>query len=377
MPRVFAACGGLLVGGCGPGSGEELNPWGALEIAYLASPSNVDDVEMRELRVTDVDGAMDIAVEHAGRVTSDAVAWSPDGQRIAYVGELLPPPSPFEVATSGGLFAVDHDGEELLAEILDTTGHGGSSPALSWSPRGDRIALVRSGTSWAPQCQMGGLMLLVVDLDPTLLEEDRVGTNESDVQSSAPAWAPDGDSLVVAAERLACGDDGELVSFSWNVHLCGLDGGCSPPYGPSTYEGDEWLGGWSPDGEWLAVSVGTRYGPAGSTQLHLWTADGNASTPLTSGECSHEGAAWFPDGDRLLTLRSCEDAVREHVIIDVNTGGIEDVLPDLGSFVSIAPDGTRLLHVAGEDPPRIAIYDLEDDRVTVLAEGEAPVWRPG
>lgn len=368
---------GLFLGACGPTAEEEMDPWGTLEIAYLASPTVVGDVMTRELRVTDVDGTNDVPVEHARPVTSDAVAWSPDGKRIAYVSELIARPSLTEVATSGGLYAADADGEELLAEILDTTGYGGSTPALSWSPRGDRIAMLRSGESWAFQCQMSALLLLVVDVDLGTPADERVDVERSDVAASTPAWAVDGGSVAVGAEYLICGDDGELDSFSWNIHLCGRESGsCQSSYGPSTQERDEWLGSWSPDGERIAVNVGTRYGPAGSIQLELWSADGNSAASLTSGECSHEGAAWFPARDRLITLRSCGDGMREHVIVDVSTADVVDVLPELGGSVSIAPDGERVLHVSGTDPSRIGIYDLNDHRVTTLAEGEAPVWRP-
>lgn len=369
-----------LIVGCGPGNAQP-NPWGALEIAYLASPTTTDGVVSRELRVTDAAGTEDVAVEHARAVTSDAVAWSPDGQRIAYVGELLPEPT-VHAATTGGLYAVDHDAEELLAEIWDTSGYGGSSPALSWSPRGDRIALVRSGLSWAPQCVMAGVLLLVVDLDSSTPRDPstvdvRLDAQNSDIDPSALAWSPDGESVAVGAEHLFCDDEGQLVSFGWNVQLCGHENiACSSYSGGVNSDEDEWLGAWSPDGERLVVLTGTRFGSPSSAQLDVWAADLSSSAPLTSGACSHEGAAWFPDGDRVLTRRSCGEGLHEHVVIDAGTGRVEKVLPDLGVSVSIAPDGLRLLHVTSDDPSRISIYDLEEDRATVLAAGEAPAWRP-
>lgn len=372
---------------CGPAV--EHDAWSGAELGYLAALPPEARIGKYELRVADVEGGVDVAVDGARPVNSDMLAWSPDGDRIAFVGELAIPPGMSgegDLDATGGLFAIGPAGEQLLGSLSEGWFGDTSCPALSWSPRGDRIAVVRGGYSWAFQCQMQGWLLRVADLDVTAASEGDVGSWASDVDPYPPVWSSDGGALLVGAEYLVCGDDGELVSFGRSVREC-AEGGCSSTFGPES-TGDAWPTAWSPKGEWIAVNVGTRYGPAGALRVELWSADGLTSREVGAQPCSLEGALWFPDGARLLTRRACDGRPKEYVIVDVATGAVErelgtlgpqpeiDFGPRLGTAITLSPDGMRIAYETADEPSRIVILDLEDGSETVIAEGRAPAWRP-
>jgi Tol biopolymer transport system component len=68
--------------------------------------------------------------------TFDAMpAWSPDSERIAFVGRLT-------VDGAAGIWVINADGSNAVQLTQD----GGDAP--SWSPAGDRIAFARGGSIW-------------------------------------------------------------------------------------------------------------------------------------------------------------------------------------------------------------------------------------
>ena len=97
-----------------------------------------------------------------------APAWSPDGQRIAFV-------------TRGDLWVADADGTHTGELVADA-----DQPA--WSPNGRRLAFARDGSVWTIRADG--------------LDERRLAVG------AHPAWSPDG-------ERLAFDRDGEVITVRW------------------------------------------------------------------------------------------------------------------------------------------------------------------
>ena len=115
-----------------------------------------------------------------------APAWSPDGQRIAFV-------------TRGDLWVADADGKHTGKLVSDA-----DQPA--WSPNGRRLAFERGGAVWTIRADG--------------LDERRLAVG------AHPAWSPDG-------RRLAFDRDGEVITVRWyggNARAAGL--GEDPAYGP-------------------------------------------------------------------------------------------------------------------------------------------------
>ena len=190
---------------------------------------------------------------HRGAV--NAVAWSPDGTRLATAGD------------DGTTRLWDPTTGEQLTTL---TGHTGSVYAVAWSPDGTRLATAGDdGTTrlW----------------DPTTGEQLTTLTGHTS-SVYAVAWSPDGTRLATAS------DDGttRLWDPTTGEQLTTLTGHTSSVYAVA----------WSPDGTRLATA-----GDDGTARLWDPTT-GEQLTTLTGHTDSVYAVAWSPDGTRLATASS-------------------------------------------------------------------------
>ncbi len=173
-----------------------------------------------------------------------APAWSPDGQRIAFV-------------TRGDLWVADADGTHPGSLTNDA-----DQPA--WSPNGRRLAFERDGSIWTIRADG--------------LDERRLATG------AHPAWSPDG-------RRLAFDRDGEVITLRWyGGDARDAGAGVDPAYGPSGQLAVV------QDGEIVVRGkvVGSGTEPAWSPSGKLAWVDGN--TIYVDGRAVHQGQqpAWRP-----------------------------------------------------------------------------------
>ena len=164
-----------------------------------------------------------------------APAWSPSGDRIAFVSR-------------GNLWVADADGShrnELLEE----------ADQPSWSPNGRRIAFVRDGRVWTVRADG--------------LDERRLA------RGAHPSWSPDG-------ERIAFDRDGEVITVRWYGGAAKHAGtGTDPAYAYDgrlavVQDGQIVVGGnvvaegesptWSPGGKLAYEREGVIY--VGATAVH-------------------------------------------------------------------------------------------------------------
>ena len=186
LTAISAGAAALAVTAIGVGayilvSGDSPSPGTGDVIAYSCKERNnvwyavcvmkVDGSEKR--RVTD-------------RLTTTDPAWSPDGRQIAFtrnedVGE-------FTTFTDDDVFVMDADGGNVRQLTREKDGSSSSQPA--WSPDGQRIAYVRGPSIASAVVSSTPLAfgeLLVVDAAGG--ESTRLTRGEPD---AAPAWSPDG-----------------------------------------------------------------------------------------------------------------------------------------------------------------------------------------
>lgn len=214
--------------------------------------------------------------------TSDAgPVWSPDGMRIAFVSERTGNPEIYTM-TSGG------------QAPLNLTGNPADDLDPAWSPDGTRIAFVSN--------RDGNMELYTMSAaDGTLLQRETT----TDADESAPAWSPDGLQIAyIAAEDdfadLVVLQDGTPRALTSQAVVSAL--------------------AWSPDGERIAYVAET---PAGSGQTALFSVrpDGADLMQYTLDAGEIAGVSWSPDG-RWLAFASNQGGTFDLFAIQASGAGL-------------------------------------------------------
>lgn len=299
----------------------------------LAVVGRQDDV--RHLSVLNVEGG------HLARLTATkgdierAIAWSPDGSRIAflmdptYEEEEFPSWWPYEGSETKGNwlatsnvrylqpYVIDGEGSEptrLADKTVARRGMWEAGYPLRWSPDGRRILFVGDGAVVTLTAQEAGQKV-------TPFEVGQVQT---------AAWSKDGRHIRFLAagargsvksdgtdaKMSPCGDTSRMWEFQWSpegdallflrnrgshVRVIRWDGSAEK----EIFAGDK--PAWSPDGTKIAM-VSNRTG-----HLSVIGADGSGETTVT--EEGADALAWSPDG-RSLAFISTQDRATYSVRLD-------------------------------------------------------------
>jgi eukaryotic-like serine/threonine-protein kinase len=131
----------------------------------------------------------------------------------------------------------------------------------------------------------------------------------------------------------------------------------------------------SPDGKWAMVYGSSRV----PSQLVLLPTGTGEAQPLTHDGIHHQGAAWTPDGKRIVFVGNEPSHRLRYYVQSVDGGPPRPITPENVTFnsddpVTISPDG-KSVAVAGLDG-KIVLYPLDDGAprtVPKLAEGFAPL----
>lgn len=146
------------------------------QIAFVSSPSSgATPIDWR-LHAMHANGTSPVSYEGNWPDLS-ALAWSPDGRRIAFVTGVEPnTPSPMGYAPVLSVLSLDDGSVKRLAAAGQATD---MLTDIAWSPDGRRIAL-----AWASATEASGIT--VIDADGTGLRRLTDGAD------SHPSWSPDG-----------------------------------------------------------------------------------------------------------------------------------------------------------------------------------------
>jgi eukaryotic-like serine/threonine-protein kinase len=135
----------------------------------------------------------------------------------------------------------------------------------------------------------------------------------------------------------------------------------------------------SPDGKWAMV-LGSERAPS---QLVLLPTGTGEARPLTRDEIHHQGAAWTPDGKRIVFVGNEPGHRIRYYVQSVDGGPPRAITPENVSFnsldpVTISADGTSIA-VAGLDG-KVMLYPLDQGApraVPTLSDGFTPLrWCP-
>jgi eukaryotic-like serine/threonine-protein kinase len=249
----------------------------------------------------------------------NGLAWSSSGDEILFTAAA------YGVTTS--LYAVNPSGRQRLIAHLS-----GNFTVKDVAPDG-RILMGRGVFS------------------NSLIYLPAVNSQETDLywhdNSTVQDISRDGRSLLFSE-----GGDATRSGEDWVAYLRGTDASAAVRLGPG------YPLGISPDGKWAMVLGSTRM----PSQLVLLPIGTGEPRPLTHDGIHHQGAAWTPDGKRVVFVGN-EPGRRIRYYVQSMDGGppraitAENIAFDIADPVTISPDG-KSVAVAGLDG-KIVLYSLD------------------
>ena len=264
------------------------------KIAFVGSWRNGDDIF-----VMNSDGSglqrltSSLPGECDGRDSWDGgPAWSPDGRAIAFTRRFC--------GRDPEIYVTNADGSEQRRLTRNPTDFHTSEPV--WSPHGNKIAFVSN--------RDGNLELYVVNADGS--EQRRLTRNA--VRDSNPVWSPDGRKIAYESD--------------WQVWLMNADG--SGQRRLTRNGGRNFNPAWSPDGQRIAferrlgryqeVTWCSGCGGALFFEVHVMNADGSGERRLTPEGARNRAPTWSPDG-RKIAFVSNRNGNQEIYVMNADGSG--------------------------------------------------------
>lgn len=305
MTFTLAILGLLLAGGA-------VALGGVLPDAGVISYDYSDDrtITGSDVRLLDTGRGLEVTLASGITVSGGTLAWSPDGQYLAFPLSL----------------------ERAFIVLEPLTGwsrrFAPSNSAPTWAPDGTRIAYTSD--------EQSGLLFVDIDSDEP---DNRIAEQDN---TTFPAWSPDGQRIAfITYEQVDT-----LSRFNRTAMLLDV----------ATGEIRELLPGhmhttpiWSPDGRYLAVFPDLG-------QIHIIDAgSGETILDFAANNASYSSPVWSPDGESLIVIEN-RLGIASLVRYDIHTGDTTQLTGDgvNPSAPVWSPDGTQIALLSNHETN----YDL-------------------
>jgi dipeptidyl aminopeptidase/acylaminoacyl peptidase len=331
-------------------------------VAYTVRSADVAaDKSSTHIWMTSWDGSRHVQLTARDGESESTPRFSPDGTRIGFVSERA---GSGEKAEESRLWLLDRTGGEAKPVL----GLKGSVEDFVWSPDGRQLALILfdPDPDAKPDEKAEDARPKPIVIDRYAFKTDDEGyrttrrsrlwlydfatgtarrLTSGDYDEGAPAWSPDGKTIVFVSNRSSDPDRG----YDTNLYSVATSGPVVEPKRLTSFAGgdnDPDFGSYpafSPDGRSIAYveggppelfSYGTRHLaviPAGGGERRLLTGalDRNVSTPV-----------WSADGRSILFTVE-DDGAERIASVDVASGRLTDIASGQRVFTSLTGNGRR------------------------------------
>ncbi len=348
----------------------QISPDGRRVIFGRTGYDIMKDVKRSALWIASSDGS-DVRALLSPERSASSARWSPDGSRIVFVSTV-------DGKSELVVRWMDSGQEAQLTKLADSPG------ALTWSPDGKWIAFTMfgpqeqkppvnmiappEGANWGPPVKYieslnyradgegyvksGYRHIFVLPADGGTPRQITDGAFDH----GAPAWAPDGKTILFSANRTVGGEYNPLESEIYEVTLAGgaikqLTHRKGPDVSPTA----------SPDGKLIAYAgLDDREQGYQVTRLYVMNRDGSGSRMLAPKlDRDLNGGVWSKDGTGLYVQYDDEGDTKLAFVpltgdlrkLADKLGGLSIDRPYGGAQFSVASDGRFAFTLAGSDHP--------------------------
>jgi Tol biopolymer transport system component len=228
------------------------------------------------LHVMNADGSRDRRVTEYGRGIVQPAVWSPNGRKIAFADDLVDADP-----RVGAIIVVRADGTRgrRLAGYRSLNVHP------SWSPDGKKIAFTSD--------RDGDGDIFVMNADGT----GKTKLTDNTVLDETPAWSPDGSRIVFDSTVPGPPGQGDAGSALHSMNPDGTD--LTALTDGTRFDG---MPAWSPDSTRILFRGDSSAGQTTSVDIYVINPDGTGETKLTGDQTVDVEADWSPDGTMIAFM---------------------------------------------------------------------------